>query len=196
MEIREIKGDKVYVDGEYTHHYAPETLTFGEGKYCDDDKEVACNFGEHFIRLEKSGYEDWNEIITISSGFYEEADPVMLFISSESSNTTSTSTPTPAGGTPTPTKKPTPTKTLTPTPTPTPSGEILGEEATPEAEVISFNTTQESTPSSFHLQNFLPFVFVGLGTILLAVSGGSVLLPNLKKRYNRRQRKLPPLENL
>jgi len=174
----------VYVDGEYTHHYAPETLTFGDGKYCDDNKEVECGFGEHTIRLEKSGYEDWSETITISSGYYDEVNPVMDLKSSDSPSATSTPTPTPVSGSPTPTKKPTPTKT----PTPTPSGEILGEEATPEAEVISFNLSQESAPSSFNLQNFLPFIFIGLGSLLLAVAGGSVLLPQIKKKYNIKKR--------
>ena len=101
---------------------------------------------------------------------------------STSATPTSTSTPIPIS---TPTKKPTPTKT--PTPTPTPSGEILGEEATPEAELISFDLSQESTPSSFNFQNFLPFIFIGLGSLLLAVAGGSVLLPNLKKKYRIRK---------
>jgi len=102
----------------------------------------------------------------------------------------SNSDPTPAlvSGTPTPTKKPTPRPTPTLTPTSTPSGEILGEEATPTAEVVSFNTTQESTPSSFHLQNFLPFIFIGLGSLFIAIAGGSVLLPQIKKKYNIKRR--------
>ncbi len=99
-----------------------------------------------------------------------------------------TSTPIPIS---TPTKKPTPTKT--PTPTPTPTGEILGEEATPEAEVISFDTPQESTPSSFHLRNFLPFIFIGLGSFFLAFAGGSVLLPQIKKKYNKKRGENKPI---
>jgi cell division septation protein DedD len=94
---------------------------------------------------------------------------------SGSTDLTPTLTPTPKP-TPTPTEKPTPTEE--PTPTPTPSGEILGEEATPEP---------EATPSSFSFQNFLPHFFVGLGGLLLAVSGGSFLLPKLKKKYNIRK---------
>jgi len=50
---------KVYINDQYIHHYAPETLEFCDGCYCDNDKEVECGFGEHIIRLEKSGYQDW-----------------------------------------------------------------------------------------------------------------------------------------
>ncbi len=96
------------------------------------------------------------------------------------------STPTPTL-TPTPTPKltltPTPTKKLSPTPTP---GEILGEEATPEGEEISFEDSS-STPSSFGFQNIFPLVFIGLGIFLMLVSGGFVLSPRLKKKYNRKK---------
>jgi hypothetical protein len=185
-KIKEVKNEdgetlnsvKVYVDGEYTHHYAPEDLTFGEGKYCDNDKQVECGFGEHTIKLEKNGYQDWKKTITVGSGFYDEDSPVMKKSSSDSSPT-STPTP-PAGGTPTPTKRITPTKR--PTSTPTPGGEILGEEATPEAEITS-SESPEATPSSFNFQNFLPYFFIGMGGLLLAVSGGPFLLPKLKKKY-------------
>lgn len=98
----------------------------------------------------------------------------------ESPTSTPTPTPTPALIlTPTPTKKPTPTPTLTPTPT----GEILGEEATPAAE--------EATPTPMVLGEktsnpvkFIPFVFIGLGGLLLLVSGGFILSPKLKMKYN------------
>jgi len=93
-----------------------------------------------------------------------------------------TPTPTPlAGGSPTPTKKPTPKPT--PTLTPTPTGEILGEEATPAAE--------EPTPTPMVLGEktsnpvkFIPFVFIGLGSLLLLTSGGFILSPKLKMKYN------------
>ena len=137
-QINEVKDEsdvslnsvKVYVDDIYIHHYVPETLTFCDDCYCDDDEQVSCSFGEHVIRLEKSGYQDWNQTKTISAGDNYEVDPVMEEIGSAA-----TSTPTPKP-TATPTKKltPTPTPKLSPTPTPTPekeatvSGKILGEE--------------------------------------------------------------------
>ncbi|PIS14616.1 hypothetical protein COT64_01650, partial [Candidatus Shapirobacteria bacterium CG09_land_8_20_14_0_10_39_12] len=55
---------KIYVDGFYVHHYASETLTFCEGCYCDDgsatESKVSCNFGNHTISLQKTGYVEWN----------------------------------------------------------------------------------------------------------------------------------------
>ncbi|MBL7159426.1 lamin tail domain-containing protein, partial [Candidatus Microgenomates bacterium] len=132
-EVKDEEGDeltnaKVYVDGVYVHHYAPETLTFCDN--CKCDTYVDCGFGEHAIKLEKSDYQDWTETKTISAGDSHEANPVMNKSSSTSSPTS------------TPTKTPTPTKKLTSNPTPTKpvsqlskksatlSGEILGEKAT------------------------------------------------------------------
>lgn len=94
-------------------------------------------------------------------------------------------TPTPTPETPTPT--PTPTKKPTPKPTPTliptPTEEILGEEATPAAE--------EPTPTPMVLGEktsnpvkFIPLVFIGLGSLLLLTSGGFILSPKLKMKYN------------
>lgn len=99
----------------------------------------------------------------------------------ETPEPTSTPTPTPIVLTPTPTKKPTPTPTLIPTPT----GEILGEEATPNP------PTGGPTPTPMVLGEktsnpvkFVPFVFIGLGSLLLLVSGGFILSPKLKMKYN------------
>ncbi|PIS08852.1 hypothetical protein COT75_04570 [Candidatus Beckwithbacteria bacterium CG10_big_fil_rev_8_21_14_0_10_34_10] len=61
-----LKSVKIYIDGEYIHHYAPEEL-----KICSDclcDTYVECYFGEHEIKLEKSGFKDWLEERTINSG--------------------------------------------------------------------------------------------------------------------------------
>ncbi len=56
-----IKSVKIYIDGVYIHHYDDEILTFCDDCFCDDLKEVACNFGEHEIKLEKSDYQNWTE---------------------------------------------------------------------------------------------------------------------------------------
>lgn len=120
---------------------------------------------------------------------------------------TPTPTPTPVSSSDsTPTSTPTPTPKLIPTPTSPPTGEptltltlmgeILGEEATPEAEGTPSEIPPESNSRSINFQDYLPHIFIGLGGIFLAIAGGSALLPKIKKRYNRRQQKLPPLENL
>ncbi len=86
-EVKNEKGEtlssvKIYVDDQYIHHYAPEVLEFGNDYYCDDDKKVACGFGEHNVRLEKSGYQDWEEIKTIRAGDSYFLNPVMVLPSS------------------------------------------------------------------------------------------------------------------
>ncbi len=105
----------------------------------------------------------------------------------EAPESTSTPTPTPGLPTPTPTKKPTPTPTLTPTPT----GEVL-EEATPSAE--------EATPSSEVLGetsrnplNLLPKILIGLGTLLLLISGGFLLLPKIRRYNIKKDEEIPKI---
>lgn len=87
---------KVNVDGSYIHHYAPETIEFCDG--CDCDGYASCGFGNHTIKLEKSGYEDWTESVNLNSGNNIEVNPRMDSIS------TSTNTPKPTS---VPTQKPT-----------------------------------------------------------------------------------------
>jgi len=91
-EVKNEKGEtlssvKIYVDDQYIHHYAPEVLEFGNDYYCDDDKKVVCGFGEHTVRLEKSGYQDWEEIKTIRSGDSYFLNPVMVLPSSTPTST-------------------------------------------------------------------------------------------------------------
>jgi hypothetical protein len=93
-----VSNIKIYVDGSYIHHYAPETVTFCISCYCDDTKEVSCDLGSHTIKLVKQGYADWSEQKTFNSGESFEVSPILAKI-------------------PTPTKTPTPTATKTPTPT-------------------------------------------------------------------------------
>jgi len=85
---------KVYLDGVYLKHYAPETLTFCDG--CSCDSLTSCDFGGHTIKLEKSGYQDWEETRNITSGGSYEVNPVMSATSSEStSSSEDTASPSP-----------------------------------------------------------------------------------------------------
>lgn len=165
-----LSGVEIYVDGEYVHHYAPEALTFCNG--CKCDTYVECGFGEHTIRLGKSGYENWEKTITVDPGFYDEDDPVMTL------SQLSTPTSTPEVPTPTPTKKPTPS----PTPIPTPTGEILSE-ATPLAEEASPSSEVLGETSRSPL-NLLPKILIGTGILLLLISGAFLLLPKIRG-YNK-----------
>jgi hypothetical protein len=64
---------------------------------------------------------------------------------------------------------------------------VLGEEATLEGEVMSEEDSSELSSHSFNLQNFLPHLLIGLGSLFLIIAGGAMLLPKLKKGYNRKR---------
>lgn len=82
-DIKEVKDKngriisqvKIYIDGRYTHHYAPERLIFCQNCVCDG--EVACDFGRHIIRLEKSGYQNWEEVKIFQANDLFVANPIM-----------------------------------------------------------------------------------------------------------------------
>lgn len=104
-KINEVKnGDgevlssvKIYVDGVYTHHYAPEMITFCEG--CKCDTYVDCGFGEHTIKLEKNGYEAWSQTKIFNTGDIYEVSPVMNPTGSSSNSNSSSNTSIPAKST-------------------------------------------------------------------------------------------------
>ncbi len=77
---------KIYLDGVYIHHYAPETLTFCSDCVCDG--EYDCRFGNHIIRLEKKGYEDWSRSVNIEERMIYDVNPVMNKISTISPSVT------------------------------------------------------------------------------------------------------------
>jgi len=165
---------KIYVDGNYIHHYAPETLIFCDGCQCADG--VQCGFGEHLIRLEKTGFENWLDKRTITSGAFYQVEPIMV---ATSFSPTPTSTPPPIFTSPSPTPTLSLLSALTPFATRSLSsnspsrGSVLGEErnstssfypweATPEAKTAS----EATTPVSLRRKT-LPLFFLGLGLGLL-----------------------------
>lgn len=166
---------KVHIDGVYAHHYAPETLTFCDG--CQCDTYIDCGFGEHTIKLEKSGFANWSETKIINAGNTYEVNPVMSS-SGFSSPSSSVSTPSPS---------------LSPNPSPRPvkviglslSGEVLGEEKASETGFFPWEATegaggQEATGASEN--KFIPKLFLGLGLIFLIISGCWVWYTQLKKK--------------
>jgi len=179
---------KIYVDGGYTHHYAPESITFCAGCHCDDSNEVSCDLGSHTIKLVREGYADWSEQKTLNSGDNFEVNPILSKIIIEM---TPTPSPTPVK-TPTPTPSPAPTKTPTPTPSIKPlQGQALQVTPSTESSSVLGNSTDsanlvdspvgaglippESIPTSMETNPnrnvILKYTFV-FGAILSTVSGG------------------------
>lgn len=139
---------KIFVDGNYINHYAPEILTFCDGCRCDPDNNVNCELGNHRISLEKTNYQTWGVTKNFTSGFNEEVNPVLDVVVP-----TSTPTPVPAPTStlvpsPTSTLSPTPSKKLTLTPTATVSGEILGQNASGEGEVSALGSVSGAMEAS------------------------------------------------
>lgn len=137
---------KIYVDDVYIHHYAPETLTFCEG--CKCDTEVSCGFGEHTIKLEKTGFQNWSETKNIISGETYEVNPVMKI------STANSPTPTAVSTTAIPTFSLTSTVTLTKNKnknsssnSATLSGEILGD-------ALGSSSSSEATNSTEFTDSF------------------------------------------
>jgi hypothetical protein len=173
-EVKDKDGEilsnvKVYIDDVYLHHYTPEVVTLCDGCQCDD--YVSCGFGQHTIKLEKTGYDNWQEDKVISSGEAYEVNPVMVFSSTGSTPTA------------TPTLKPTTILTVTPnlkiTPTPvlkstskiaTESGTILGEksEATPAFYPLEETASEASSSiNDFGKSNFWPKLFFSSALVFL-----------------------------
>lgn len=101
---------KLYLDGTYLHHYTPETLTFCPS--CTDSG-VALDFDTHILRVEKSGYETWEQLFSIDSAGYREFMPILVCNEPDPTK--------PPTGTPSPTSTPTPMNTPTTTKKPSPS---------------------------------------------------------------------------
>ncbi len=82
-----ITSAKIYIDGNYIHHYAPEKLTFCDNCQCYDG--VACPLGIHKITLSKDGYSDWSENKTINPSDKLEVNPIMTAIITDSPDSSS-----------------------------------------------------------------------------------------------------------
>jgi len=181
-KINEVKSEdgevlssvKVYLDGIYIHHYAPEVLTFCDGCQCDTD--VDCGYGEHIIRLEKSGFDNCNEEIMVNAGYYKEANPVMNLSDSVLPTSTSTPIPTSTPTLPIPTLKAVAVLA-------TFSGEILGNQSSESGNFYALETTpsadlEKKLEEDVSL-SFLPKVILLIGMVFL-LSGGLWLWYNLK----------------
>lgn len=120
---------QIYIDGNYTGNYAPETYTFCDDCKCGSNK-VSCGFGSHTIKVEKTGYKDWTKTIDISAGNSYEETPILTI-----------STPTPS---------PTPKPSATPKASPTPS---LEAENTIQASESALTLNSSSEPRVLGLES-------------------------------------------
>lgn len=174
-EVKDEDGEilnnvKVYVDDVYLHHYVPEVLTFCDDCQCDG--YVVCGFGQHLIKLEKTGYHDWNETKIINPNTNDEVNPIMIF-----SDSTSVPTPTPTSR---PTSIPTPKQTIVPSLTPKPtvkiassSGEVLGELGATLSAFYPYEATngaEENEAISSVRNKLWPKIFLGVGLLLVFAS--------------------------
>lgn len=173
-EVKDKDGEilsnvKVYIDDVYLHHYTPEVITFCDDCQCDG--YISCDFGQHTIKLEKTGYDNWQEDKIISSGEAYEVNPIMIFSSTGLAPTA------------TPTLKPTTVLTVTPTmkitstpmlksvsKTATESGTILGEEseATPAFYPLEEAASEASgSINDFGKSSFWPKLFFSSALLFL-----------------------------
>lgn len=170
-----ITSVKINIDNQYTHHEDDEILEFCGGCFCDVSKSIPCDFGEHTIKLTKSGYSDWSEIRNFSQGNSFEITPILTQLPQE---TSVTSTPTPTVSiilSKTPTITPTPTfKTIMATFSSTLSA-VLGvstESASISADIFNLSPTAIPEKKISKIKNYkIPF-FISL---FIAVSSSSLL---------------------
>ena len=92
ININEVKSEngnslssvRIYLNGEYIHHYAPETL-----KFCDDcncgtsEYFVACKLGVNTIDMEKDGYQRWGKSVEVLASQTIDLNPVLVTIVEE-----------------------------------------------------------------------------------------------------------------
>lgn len=174
-EVKDNQGNKisnvkVYLDGVYLHHYAPEILVFCQG--CKCDTYVDCKFGKHRIELQKDGYYEWFEEIEIKPGDNLEVNPVME--KEEIFNPTSSPIPSPIL-TPTPTQEITPTLSLNSNLS-TQDGNILGQQTQsidfyPLEKDTNKETSSEESLNQKKPTNKLGKIMIIFGVFCLLVAG-------------------------
>jgi len=162
---------KIVVDGQYIHHYAPETLLFCDDCYCDDGKLVECGYGEHHFLLEKDGYDLWSESRNINPGDSCQMDPRL---STSAVIPTSTPTPTPTrspASTPTATAKLAASALSKTTPAASVSGSVLSSETVTESAFYPLESQTEplspTSAASPSKKSPAPYFILGGGGLIL-----------------------------
>lgn len=153
---------KIYIDGTYTNHYAPENFTFCAGCYCNN---AACGLGKHTFRLEKAGYALYEEQITVEPG---NSYKIKGTLAAESQNAESGPAP---NTSPTPETSFSVSLPLSKAPSPSPSAKagqpesVLGVNSVVEEE----NVEKESAPYEKPFPKSAYF-FLAIGGLLLSYS--------------------------
>ena len=195
-KINEVKNEdgevlssvKIYVDDIYLHHYAPETLTFCDGCRCDD--YVDCGFGEHTIKLEKSGFQNWIETKTINSNETYEVNPTMKLSESDSSSSLSSPSPSPSTEVPGTVVA----QASSQSSKSTKSEEMLIKEASFTGEVFGASESGDENDEEKDLEEnnkrklnwLLPLGLSASGLVLVGGAAFPFLKPKLKKFFHRR----------
>ena len=165
----ELTAVKIYVDDRYIHHYAPEELTFCPDCFCYE--QVSCQLGQHTIKLEKTGYQPWQQTVTLNPGDLYEVSPQLTVLNSATPTPTATPLPTP---TPIPSLSP----LFSPSPSVTPSAflKVLGLHFPSPAP----SSPAPATPSSFSSSPsyLFPLLLIIIG-LLLTLAAGWPFLPQL-----------------
>ncbi|MDP3955517.1 MAG: lamin tail domain-containing protein [bacterium] len=179
----------------------------GNGSVCEGKEQVdleKLNPGEYGVR-DPEGSGGWIKTTSrTSAGSSECLTPAPTPTPTPTPRPTNIPTPTPTPKPPSPTPKP-PTPTPRPTPKPTPTkmptatpsvsasdedeeSLVLSASSVSELTMMPSPTPPESTPqilgeNTSKPNNFFPFVFIGLGAVLVVASGAFLLIPKMR-RYN------------
>lgn len=173
---------QIYIDGNYTGNYAPETYTFCDDCKCGSNK-VSCGFGSHTIKVEKTGYKSWTKTIDISAGNNYEETPLLTI-----------STPTPS-----PTPKPSATPKASPTPSLRVENTIQASESaltlnsSPEPRVLGLESAKreedkEATSSDSYF-NLAAVFFIIAGLSFLSAASYAYFKSKKKKEEKQNENK-------
>ncbi len=148
-----INNAKIYIDGQYIHHYLPETLNFCPDCYCDPDHQVACSLGSHQIKIHHDGYQDWQWTGNFAAGTDCQQQPILRHLIPPSPTSSPSSSPVPS---------------LTPLPlvlTDASDEAVLGSESgeVKGAQVSSPSIHQRKVGASLAL----PLLFIGAGVTMI-----------------------------
>lgn len=142
---------KVYMDDEYLNHYAPE--------------EIKCSPGEHTFKLEKSGYDTWEEKKELEEGKDYVFD---IILNKKEDEEQSSPTPSPTlFSIPSPSVSASPEPSAGETKIASISGMVLGAtESGSETEKSPFPSASDKGEKENTKANIFPFIFIGTGSII------------------------------
>lgn len=177
----ELYNVPIYINGDPSHHYAPQTFEFCDSG-CDDG-----GFSYYEFELRKDGYETWKVGDVIKSGeSYGDVNPVLVKIK-ETALVSNTSTPTP-----TPIKTPLPSPKNTGDPYITFVNDSTGSAAFDDSLVLGISEDTSPSPSpkpdNKKFQTILSWILIILGLTVMS-GGGYYFYISFKKEITRNEKK-------